>query len=91
MSSRSLSPLTTDARLAAGHRDELDGLAPAVVHGEEHVAESGDQVKLLTQRSRFSVKFVTRPVARSMHHQSPAVTLVAGAELRAPRQILPIG
>ena len=41
------------------------GCRPRSSAVKNSLLESGDQVKLLTQRSRFSVRFVTLPVARS--------------------------
>ena len=43
----------------------LDAWRPRSTVVKKRLVESGAQVKLVTQRSRFSVRFETLPVARS--------------------------
>ena len=53
--------------------------------------ESGDQVKLSTQRSSDSVRFAVLAGGAIQHHQTPAVAFITGARLRAERQIFSVG
>ena len=90
MSSRVLSPLTATRAAPPVHRLELDVLPAAILTVKNSCEESGDQVKLFTQRSRFSVRSDSFPVARSEHHQTPAVAFVAGPDLRALGEIFAV-
>ena len=65
MSSSSLSPLATV--LAAPPVAGITWMAwrPRSLVVKKRLPESGDQVKLLTQRSRLSVRLVTLPLLRS--------------------------
>ena len=91
MSSRRLSPLTA-TRVSPPFSDmNWMDCRPRSSAVKKRLAESGDQVKLFTHRSIFSVRSVTRFSCPLQHHQPPAVALITCAHLRAPREILAIG
>jgi len=65
MSSTSLSPLTTWRAAPPVTATSWMDCRPRSLVVKNSRVESGDQVKLLTQRSMVSVRFTSRPVARS--------------------------
>ncbi len=80
-----------DLQRAAGERNHLDGLAPTVHGGEEQpggIALPGKTVDPAVQR--FG-EIGDLAVLAFEHQQAPAVAFIAGAELRAPGEVLAVG